>query len=127
MNEELNNKKILIAEDEDSYAKALSMKLSNAGFEVTVVGNGEEAIEAVKKESFSLLFLDLIMPKVNGFEVLQFIKEKGIDLTVVVFSSLSQDEDRQKVFDLGAVDFINKANISISDVLKIAKRYLEVK
>ncbi len=118
------NKKILIAEDEKSYAKALSLKLSNAGYDVAVANNGEEAIDFLKKESFDLLFLDLIMPKVNGFGVLEFIHQKQISIKVVIFSSLSQKEDVDRSLELGAVEFVNKSDISISEALDLAKKYL---
>ncbi len=122
MNEE--KKKILITEDEKSYAKALSLKLENAGYDTTVAENGVRAVEVLKDEKFDLIFLDLIMPEMNGFGVLEFIKEQGIETTVVVFSSLSQDVDIDRAFAMGATDFVNKSDIAISDVLLVAKKYL---
>ncbi len=122
MNDE--KKKILITEDERSYANALSLKLKNAGYEVLIAENGVKATEILKEERFDLIFLDLIMPEMNGFGVLEFIKEQGIETTVIVFSTLSQDVDIDRAFEMGATDFINKSDIAISDVLLVAKKYL---
>ncbi len=117
------NKKILIVEDEKSYANALALKLTNAGYTVSVAQNGREGVDILKEEEFDLIFLDLIMPEMNGFDVLNFMKENEIKTNTIVFSTLSQETDINKAFDLGAVDFVNKSDVSIAGVLKVAKEY----
>lgn len=118
-------KKILIAEDEKSYSRALIFKLENAGYQVNLAENGEEAVKILKKEKFDLLFLDLIMPKLNGFAVLEIIKKEKIKTKVVVLSNLSQEDDEKKVKQLGAIGFINKANTAISEIINQANKILK--
>lgn len=107
----------MIAEDEKAYSRALALKLQNSGFEAESVNNGEMALVALEKSHFDLLLCDLIMPKMNGFELMEKIKEKGLDLPVIVISNLSQAEDEKKTKDLGAIDFIFKSDTSIVDVV----------
>lgn len=70
------NKKILVAEDEKPMAKAMELKLSHSGFDVKTVFNGEEALAILAQENFDLIFIDLIMPKLDGFHVLEELKKK---------------------------------------------------
>lgn len=116
-----SKKKILVAEDEQAYSRALVLKLQNSGFEVESVENGEGALKVLETSHFDLLLSDLIMPKMDGFELLQKLKEKGIDLKIIVISNLSQTEIEKKVKDLGAMDFICKSDVSIADVVSKIK------
>jgi DNA-binding response OmpR family regulator len=127
MTETATVKKILIAEDEKALSRALTLKLQNAGFEVKVVENGEEAVNVMKAERFDLLLLDLVMPKKNGFAVLQEMRDSNINVPTIVLSNLGQAEDREKVLKLGAIDFLSKSNIPINDVVKKIQIILNVK
>lgn len=113
-----NAKKILIAEDEKSIAKVMQLKLQKNGFEVDTTGNGEEAIAALKAKSYDLLLLDLMMPKVDGFGVLEFIKKSKIKTKVIVTSNLSQEEDIQKSKELGAIDYLVKSDTPIQKIIE---------
>lgn len=110
-------KRILIAEDEKAYSRALVLKLQNAGFEAESVENGEEALEAIKKGHFDLLLCDLVMPKMNGFQVLEEIKKQGLNIPAIVLSNLSQADDEKKGRGAGAVDFMIKSNTPIVNVI----------
>lgn len=120
-------KKILIAEDEKAYSRALVLKLQNAGFEVKSVENGEEALEAIKKDSFDLFLCDLVMPKMNGFQVLEEIKKQGLNVPVIGLSNLSQANDEEKMREAGAVDFMSKSNTPIIDVIKKVENFFNKK
>ena len=111
-------KKILVAEDEAPMARALQMKLQGAGFDADIAKNGQEAIEKIKACKYSAILLDLMMPLVNGFEVLQYIKENCKEIPVVVITNLSQEEDEQKAKDLGVVGFFVKSDTPITDIVK---------
>ncbi len=102
--------KILIAEDDVFFQKFYSAKLQEKGFEVVVAGDGEEAIQKAKEAKPDLILLDIIMPKKDGFEVLQFLKQdpNANAIPVIVFSSLGQEQDVEKAKALGAIDYINK-------------------
>lgn len=110
---------VLIADDNEFFPKLLQGELEKLGYNVMIVPDGESAIEQIKKDTPFLLLLDLIMPKVNGFDVLEELNNlKIIDkISVLVFSNLSQDEDIKRVKELGAVDYIVKQDLSLADVI----------
>src|SRR3989338_3862411 len=99
-------KKILLAEDEQAISKVLALKLVNSGYDVTTVDNGEKALAELAKNKYDLLLLDLLMPKVDGWSVLE--KLKGSNLKIIVTSNLGQEEDIKKAKALGALDFFIK-------------------
>lgn len=111
-------RKVLIVEDERPLARALTLKLQHEGFVPVIVGDGEQACTTLSEEGvFDLIILDLVMPKKNGFEVLQFINEHEITAPVIVLSNLSQEEDINKALQLGAKEAYIKANTSLSDIV----------
>jgi two-component system alkaline phosphatase synthesis response regulator PhoP len=118
-------KKILIVEDEKPMAMALVLKLNKSGFEAKAVFNGEEAIDIVAKEKFDLIILDLIIPKVDGFQVLAKLKEIGSHVPVIISSNLSQEEDFNRAKELGAVDFFVKSDTPITEVVEHIQRILD--
>lgn len=120
---EINQKKILIAEDEKAYSRALSLKLQNSGFQAEVAGDGEEAIEKIKHGNYDLLLCDLIMPKMNGFQVLEEISRQGLKIPVISISNLNQVDDEKKIRSLGAIDFISKSNTPIIEVIGKVQNY----
>ena len=120
-------KTILIAEDEKPMAMIMERKLKLSGFEVRVVHDGEKAVAAITEGGVDLVLLDLIMPKMNGFAVMEEMKAKKIKIPVIVLSNLSQDEDEAKAKDLGAVAFFIKSNVSMEQVVKIVKYCLKIK
>jgi DNA-binding response OmpR family regulator len=119
-------KKILIIEDDKSMARALEFKLTRAGFEVKSTGNGEDGLAILASENFSLILLDLIMPKVDGFKVLETLKERQNKTPIIVLSNLSQDQDEKHVLELGAEEFLIKSNTPISKIAERVKNKLGV-
>lgn len=117
-------KKILIAEDEKPIAKALELKLQHEGFDVTTVFNGEEALEYLEKGTFAILLLDLVMPKVDGFKVLETLQIKKNSTPVFILSNLSQQEDEVKAKKLGAQGFFIKSNTPLAQIVSEVKRIL---
>jgi two-component system, OmpR family, alkaline phosphatase synthesis response regulator PhoP len=117
-------KKILVAEDERPMAHALELKISKAGFDVRVAYDGEEAISMLEKEKFNLVLLDLMMPKKDGFSVLIEMREKGINVPVIVSTNLSQEEDIKKAKELGADDYFVKSNTPIIRVVEYIEKVL---
>lgn len=111
-------KKILIIEDEKSIARALEHKLVYAGFEAKTVFNGEEGVELLQKETFTLILLDLVMPKMDGFEVLEALKEQKNKTPVIVLSNLSQEDDEKRARALGAKEFFIKSDTSIVTIVE---------
>lgn len=113
-----NGKRILVAEDEKPLSKVMFLKLTSLGYTVSQAFNGEEVLEFIKKESFDLILLDIVMPKLDGFEVLQELKNQNFKTPIIVMSNLSQAEDITKVKALGAVDFLIKSDTPISAIVE---------
>ena len=118
-------KKILIVEDDRPLSKVLSIKLKNSGYEVTNAYNGEEAVEILANDKYDLALLDMVMPKMDGFEVLKKIKDRGIKTPIVVTSNLGQEVDINEAKKLGAVDYLVKSNTPLAGIIEHIKMYLE--
>ncbi len=119
-------KYLLVAEDDRFYANVYTNKLAKEGYEVKVVGDGQQILDAVKERIPDLILLDLVMPVKDGFETLKELKadEKTKNIPVIVLSSLGQEEDATKVRELGATDYFVKTNITIHDMVGKIKDHL---
>ena len=117
-------KLILIVEDERPLSHALEMKLKNQGYATKVVTNGQDALAELKNAKYVMILLDLIMPIMDGFGVLEEIKNQKLKIPVIVLSNLGQDEDRVKAKALGAVDYFVKSNTPIADIVAKVKSSL---
>ncbi|MBA4318988.1 MAG: response regulator [Flavobacterium sp.] len=118
MNQEKKNK-ILIVEDDKFLTRILSLRLEKSGFEVEPSFDGEDALEKIKKEEPDLIVLDLILPKKDGFEVLEELKKikKDKKIPVVILSNLGQDLDIERGLELGVVDYIVKTEVPLSEAI----------
>ena len=112
-------KTLLLADDEQFIAIAYKDGLERAGYSVVVAHDGDEALQKIAAVKPDLVLLDLIMPKVNGFEVLKAIKADSelSAIPVIVLSNLGQADDEAEARSYGALDFIVKADISLKDLL----------
>jgi len=117
-------KKILIAEDEKPMAHALELKLNNSGFEAKAVFDGEEAMVELEQNKYDLVLLDLMMPKLDGFGVLEKMKEKKMKVPTIVATNLSQESDIARAKDLGAVDYFVKSDTPIMEVIEHIKKII---
>jgi len=117
-------KKILIIEDEKPMARALELKLTHVGFEAVSAGNGEDGFAVLSKGTFALVLLDLVMPKMDGFAVLEAMKEKGNKTPVMILSNLSQEEDEKRARALGAKEFFIKSNTPIAIIVEKVAQFL---
>lgn len=118
-------KKILIAEDDPFLIKIMGNRLKEEGFVVDTVNDGKSALRELGKNDYKALLLDLIMPIMDGFEVLAALKEKKGSPPVFVFSNLSQAEDRKEAMELGAKGYYIKSDISIGDIVKVIEEATE--
>lgn len=116
---------ILLADDEQFIVIAYKDGLERAGYTVDVAHDGPEVLEHLQTSRPDLVLLDLIMPNLNGFEVLKALKadESLTSIPVMVLSNLSQPEDEVEALGLGAVDFIVKSDISLKDLLARIERF----
>ncbi|MEX0917617.1 MAG: response regulator [Candidatus Paceibacterota bacterium] len=119
--------KVLIIEDEKPLAKALCLKFEHNGFHVENAGNGEVALKILEKETFDVIILDLIMPKVNGFSVMEELQKRKTKIPVFVLTSLSQEEDKKKTAELGAHELFVKSDIPVADIVEKVQTFLNKK
>lgn len=98
--------KILIVEDDDSIAKLIQMSLGKNGYHCECAGDGLQASEMIEARLYDLVLLDIMLPKINGFELLEYIRE--FDIPVIFITAKSDVADRVKGLRLGADDYIVK-------------------
>ena len=113
-------RRILLAEDDRFLRKAAETALKRHGFTVVPAVDGEEALRLARAEPPDLVLLDLIMPKLQGFEVLRALKaDPGTaPIPVVILSNLGQDGDVKQAMEAGAAGYFVKANLSLQDLVK---------
>ena len=111
--------KILVVEDEEILLTALKEELTQGGYEVEGAADGVEGLEKVKSFQPDLVLLDLLMPKMDGMEVLQKLKgdNKTKDVPVVILTNLSDYEKISEALSLGAMDYLVKANYRLEDLM----------
>jgi DNA-binding response OmpR family regulator len=102
------NKKILIIEDDESITLGLEMNLRAEGYEVSVAVDGESGLQQATENGFDLIVLDVMLPKLNGFEVLRALREKNKTMPIVMLSARGAEQDKVMGLELGAEDYITK-------------------
>lgn len=105
-----NGKKILLVEDEKNIILGVKTCLEVANYKVVVVEDGEKAIEAALKEKPDLILLDLMLPKMNGFQVCQQLKtmEETKHIPIVVLTAKTSEEDKERAREAGADSYMTK-------------------
>jgi two-component system alkaline phosphatase synthesis response regulator PhoP len=116
--------RIVIVEDDPMISEIYKKKFSEAKFEVFTATTGEEVLNLAKKEKVDVILLDLIMPKMDGFEVTKNLRSGQYDpnIKIIIFSNLNQTEDKEKAMDLGANGFIAKSNYNPSELVAEVER-----
>lgn len=114
-------KSILIVEDEKPLAHALELKMTHEGYETTVASTGREGLEKASTGEYDLILLDLILPEIDGFAILEALKSKKMKPVVIVLSNLGQDEDRKKAEEFGVKNYLVKSNVPLADIVKVVK------
>lgn len=111
-------KKVLVVEDNPSLIKAILEKLEKSNYQVVYAMDGEEAIARFDTEEPDLILLDVNMPKKNGIEVLEYIRnEKRSDVRVIIFSNKKEQDTVEAAQGLGVSEFILKADISLAELV----------
>lgn len=118
------NAKILIVEDERPLAHALKLKMDHEGYETFVAATGGEGLKEALSGKYDMILLDLILPEVDGFTILEQLKSSKSKPIVIVLSNLGQDEDRKKAEELGAKNYLVKSNAPLADIVKAVKELL---
>src|SRR3989338_5999222 len=120
------NKKILIIEDDKFLAKMLGRMLESHGYEVIVASNGKEGLMKASQSEANLILLDIMLPDIDGFDLLETIKkdDKAKKAPVIIISNLGQPEDIQQGRSLGAVDYLVKSDLSLDEVVEKVRKHL---
>ena len=117
-------KKILIIEDDKFLRDLIVQKLQREGFETVEAVDGEKGLKKIKDEKPHLVLLDLILPGIDGFEVLAKTKEDPIlaEIPVIILSNLGQKDDIERGLKLGAVDYLIKAHFTPGEIIEKVKK-----
>ncbi|OGZ18997.1 MAG: hypothetical protein A2175_01570 [Candidatus Nealsonbacteria bacterium RBG_13_42_11] len=119
-------KKILLIEDEEIMLNLLQRKLTQEGYEIFVARNGEEGLEVMRKEMPDLVLLDIIMPKMGGFEVMEKMVSDNVlkKIPVIVISNSGQPVEIDKAQKLGAKDWLIKTEFDPREVVEKVKKQI---
>ena len=120
--------KILLVEDDKTLAKVYHERLLLEGFEVMHVDNGEDALAAATSFQPQLILLDVMMPKLNGFDVLDILRNtpETSNIHIIMLTALSQPKDAERARELGADDFLVKSQVVVGDVIARIKHQLGI-
>ena len=120
-------KNILVVEDDKFLRELIVRKLTEEGYNTSEAVDGEEGAKKTKEEKPDLVLLDLILPGIDGFEVLASIKQnpQTASTPVIILSNLGQTEDVEKGLKLGAIDYMVKAHFTPGEIVEKVKKVLE--
>ena len=121
-----NKKKVMVVEDDDHISKVYEIKLAKEGFDVILARDGEEAVTKITAEKPDLILLDLMLPKKDGFGVLEDIKKvpELARIPVLILSNLGQKSDQERAIVLGANEYLVKVDYPIQEIVDKVKGYL---
>jgi len=123
-----DKKSILLVEDEPLLANLLKQRLEKEGISVFLGRDGEEALNILKENKPDLILLDIILPKISGFELMEVLQKdpQFQKAPIVVISNLGQESDVERGQSLGAIGYFIKAKVSIEDLVSKIKAFLKV-
>ncbi len=124
-----NKKTILIAEDEAAMLSALSKKFTSEGFDVLEAKDGEEAYEKALDKKPDLVMLDIIMPKIEGIEIMKKIRKNrqwGDDVPIIMLTNLSDADSVSEAAKFRVYDFLVKTDWRLDDIVKLVKTKLNL-
>jgi DNA-binding response OmpR family regulator len=121
----MSKKKILVIEDEEVCVKLLDLVVDKDAYAIIIARDGEEGIAKAKNEKPDLILLDIMLPKVNGYDVAKALRSEqgGVDAPIVVISARAGEQGRERALELGCQEFISKP-FRVSQVRDVIDRYL---
>lgn len=121
----MNKAKILMIEDNEALVEMYNLKLTREGFSVITAFSGEEGIQKAIDEKPDLILLDILMPNMDGFEVLKIIRNNtSLEVPIIILSNLGQQEQIEKGYQLGATAYLVKANFTPLQAVEKIKEFL---
>jgi len=104
--------KVALIEDDHMLSEMYKIKFEKEGFAIVIAVDGVEGLELVQKENPDVILLDVIMPRMDGFQTLQELRTRGVKSPVILLTNLGQEEDIKKGRELGATDYFVKSNFT---------------
>jgi CheY-like chemotaxis protein len=126
----MNNKKVILVVDDDIELRQMyKIRLESGGYKVVEAGNGEEAMARAVEQKPDCILLDVMMPRVNGFDVLDILKttKSTKAIPVIILTALMQDDTKKRVKNSGAAGFLVKAEVVPSQVVDVIDQVLNTK
>ena len=119
-------RKILLVEDDTALASVYRSRLELEGFDVCEANNGEDALSLAVSEHTDLILLDVMMPKISGFDVLDILRNtpETTNIRVIMLTALSQPKDKERAEQLGVDDYLVKSQVVIGDVVERVRYHL---
>lgn len=120
--------RILLVEDDDALASVYETRLEAEDFNVRRVPNGEDALATALEYHPNLILLDVMMPKVSGFDVLDILRNtpETANVKIIMLTALSQESDQERAQSLGVDDYLVKSQVVIADVVERIKHHLDM-
>ena len=121
-----HKRKILLVEDDTALASVYRSRLELEGFDVCEANNGEDALSLAVSEHPDLVLLDVMMPKISGFDVLDILRNtpETTNIRVIMLTALSQPKDKERAEQLGVDDYLVKSQVVIGDVVERVRYHL---
>ena len=121
-------KKILLVEDDMALSAVYRSRLEIEGFDVREANNGEDALSATVEYRPDLILLDVMMPKISGFDVLDILRNtpETANVRIIMLTALSQPKDKERAESLGVDDYLVKSQVVIGDVVARVKHHLGI-
>src|SRR3990167_4026387 len=119
--------KVLLVEDDKNLREIFEMRLQAEGYSTSVAGDGEEALVVALKDKPDLIILDIMMPKMSGFEVLETLRASPdmADVKVIMMTALGQAEDRMRGEKLGVIKYLVKSQVTLEDFVRTVKEVID--
>lgn len=129
LNNSVKSKHILVIEDDEFLREMLVKKLAESGYKVSEAITGEDGLAKLKELRPDFLILDLILPGIDGFEVLTKLKSDNdtANIPVLILSNYGQKEDIKRGLDLGAIDYLIKSHLSPSQIIEKVNKFINSK
>lgn len=123
---QVNQKRVLLVEDDQGLASVYMTRLEAEGFAVKHVPNGEDALAITLEYKPDLILLDVMMPKISGFEVLDILRNtpETANVRIIMLTALSQESDMERAKSMGVDDYLVKSQVVIADVVERIKYHL---
>lgn len=119
-------KRILIIEDEKTLVDILSVKFKLEGFEILVSVDGKDGLDKIERWHPDLILLDMVMPVMDGYEVLKNLQKKNNEIPIIIISNSGQEVELKKIQELGVIDYMIKAQINPTEVMNKVKKVLDI-